>query len=295
MEWVEERRPCPICGADSRAELGRRGGAAHRRGLGVETGVVRCQQCHGVYPYPALLPQGNPYDEHTADDYFAAHDRPRKVESGRDLARHAERLLGRKGQMLELGCGRGDLLIGAREQGWHVRGVDMTEGFATRAEGIEIEVAAVEEARSLEERWDCIVTAAILEHVYEPIALLRRIAAALSPGGVVFIDVPNECSLWSKVGNAYQRLRGRSWALNLSPTFPPFHVVGFCPRSLRFALHAAGLEPVSVKTVTWPLGEAGFATLERAGVAMVARAARLLDMSEGIVCWARKPLKEVHA
>jgi SAM-dependent methyltransferase len=295
MQWVGEPRPCPICGAQSHAQLGRRGGAAHRKGLGVETAVVRCRRCHGVYPYPTLVPQGNPYGEHSADEYFEVHDRTRKVESGRGLARDAERLLGRTGRLLELGCGRGDLLVGAREQGWQVRGVDMTAGFTSGAGDLEIEVASAEQARSLEERWDCIVTAAILEHVYQPVLLLRRIASALVPGGILFVDVPNECSLWTRVGNAYQRARGRSWAVNLSPTFPPFHVVGFCPRSLRVALDAAGLEVVSVRTVTWPLGHAGFGAFERAGVALVARAARWLDMSEGIVCWARKPLKEMHA
>ena len=70
-------------------------------------------------------------------------------------------------------------------------------------------------------------------------------------GGVVFIDVPNECSLWTRGGNAYMRIRGRAWAVNLSPTFSPYHVVGFCPRSLRHLALSIGYEVVEVKTHRW--------------------------------------------
>ncbi len=104
-----------------------------------------------------------------------------------------------------------------------------------------VEVADALVAQSLSEEWDVILLAAVLEHLYEPMPVLRRVRDALRPGGLVYIDVPNECALYTRVGNLYQRLRGRDWAVNLSPTFPPFHVVGFCPESLKRALQTAGL------------------------------------------------------
>jgi hypothetical protein len=171
--WRPELRACPLCGSERRRDLGRGGGRSHRAGLGVETTIVRCRDCHGVYSRPMLLPEGNPYEASTADEYFHAHEPAQKVAMGAAIAAQARALLGRAGRLLE--------------------------------------------------------------HLYDPADCLRRV----HDGGLVFIDVPNECSLFTRLGNAYMRLRGRPWAVNLSPTFPPFHVVGFCPSSLRRLLRRA--------------------------------------------------------
>src|SRR5262249_14744066 len=223
--WRAENRPCPICGASAALVLGARGGRAHRDGKGIETRVVRCTECHGVYQRPTLVPEFNPYTDCAPDAYFQHHSTSRKIALGQQLAVFAESVLGRPGSMLELGCGRGELLRGAANRGWSVRGVEMTEAFAriaTEEHGVEVERAAIESAQSLVASYDIVLLAAILEHLYDPAETLRRVRGALRPGGLVFIDVPNECSLMSRVGNAYMRLRGRDWSINLSPTFSPF-------------------------------------------------------------------------
>lgn len=294
--WEAESADCPVCGAAGRTPLGRRGGDAHRSGLGTPAQVVRCKACHLVYCHPTLKPVGNPYAAYDGEEYFAAHDNAAKVESGRQLIRKAERLLGRKGRLLELGCGRGELLGAAAEDGWTVSGVEMTPQFAREAaaRGIEVESAPVERSLLLEREggYDVIYLAAILEHLYDPVSCLRRIQKALAPGGLVFIDVPNECSLRTKVGNLYMRLRGRDWAVNLSPTFPPFHVVGFCPASLTRALASADLGITELSVVRWPdilPKRPGFWSSLEGGASMVVnRVAALLGDGDGIVCWARK-------
>jgi len=293
-----EERDCPICGEScvTSRGLGRRGGRAHHARAGVETAVVRCRSCHGVYQLPTALPEGNPYLEQPAEGYFQHHDRERKVAAGESLAHAAEGMLGARGRLLEIGCGRGELLRGAANAGWRVAGVDMTEPFAAdaRSLGFEIEVAPAASAEALERTWDVILLAAILEHVYDPVDLLRRVARALRPGGVVLLDVPNECSLYTYLGNLYRRLRGTDWAVNLSPTFPPFHVVGFCPSSLRLALDRAGLVPVSlrqyrmVSTFT-PVRRGALASLETLGLEAALTVGRLVGMGAGLECWARKP------
>lgn len=240
-----------------------------------------------------LLPQGNPYAEHEAGDYFEAHEAEQKLRNGEWVAREAESRLGRRGRLLELGCGRGETLTAAARLGWSVRGVEMTPSFAANAAGVEIELARLEDARSLSEQWDVILLAAILEHVYDPIACLKRVHAALVPGGLVFIDVPNECSLFTSVGNLYMRLRGRQWALNLSPTFSPYHVVGFCPRSLRYALGRCDLEVVALNTPRWqnelPDRPGLGGRIESAGVDAVMSIGAWIGMGAGITCWARRP------
>jgi 2-polyprenyl-3-methyl-5-hydroxy-6-metoxy-1,4-benzoquinol methylase len=246
-----------------------------------------------VHQQPTALPLDNPYLDHAVGDYFRHHESTAKVAVGRSIARSAEDQLGSRGRMLEVGCGRGELLEGAVERGWQVAGVEMTAPFAEIClqRGIEVEVAPVESARALEREWDVIVLGAVLEHLYEPGMVLRRVAGALRQGGLLFLDVPNECSLYNYVGNAYLRLRGRDWVTNLSPTFPPFHVVGYCPRSLRTLLAAVCLAPVTLtqyRTVTC-MGAFGFrASLEAAGMEAALSVGQLVGMGAGLRCWARK-------
>ncbi len=50
---------------------------------------------------------------------------------------------------------------------------------------------------------------------------------------------PNENSLYAHAGILYMRALRRDWVVNLAPTFPPYHVQSFNPRSLRLLLERA--------------------------------------------------------
>jgi SAM-dependent methyltransferase len=250
-------------------------------------------ECHGVYQRPTLVPEFNPYSECSPESYFHHHCSREKISLGEQLAAFAESMLGRPGSMLELGCGRGELLRGAANRGWRVRGVEMTEEFAriaTEKHGLEIERTSIERSQSLGDSYDVVLLAAILEHLYEPAETLERVGSALRRGGLVFIDVPNECSLLSRAGNAYMRLRGRDWATNLSPTFAPFHVVGFCPLSLRHLLDRTGFHPLKFElyrlNIPSPPRADWFSTLEHVGLNAVLSLGNLVGMGAGMTCWA---------
>jgi SAM-dependent methyltransferase len=240
------------------------------------------------------LPVGNPYLDHLPEAYFSGHDSTGKVAAGEELARRAERILG-TGRLLEIGCGRGELLRGAANAGWDVRGVEMTETFARIAKdefGVPVEVSRAETANALREQWDVVILAAVLEHVYDPMALLERVRDGLRRGGLVFIDVPNECSFYTRMGNLYLRLTGKDWAINLSPTFPPFHVVGFCPASLKWALGKTGFYPLhfdlyQMESCLTPRDGGLKTRIEAAGLRMSLVLGQHLGMGAGIACWAR--------
>ena len=77
-----------------------------------------------------------------------------------------------------------------------------------------------------------------------------HVARVIRPGGILFVSTPNEESVYQTLGNAYCRLRGLDWVVNLSPTWDLYHVQGFSPRSLRFLLTAHGFH--IEKLVTYP-------------------------------------------
>lgn len=245
-----------------------------------------------LYTRPTLIPESNPYEKQSAEEYFELHDAQQKISRGETIAAFAEGVLGGPGRMLELGCGRGEFLKGALNRGWQAYGVEMTEDFieVARSYGVELECSPIEDCRALEQTYDVILLAAILEHLYDPMETLRRVAGALRPGGLLFVDVPNESSLTMRMGNLYMRLRGRDWAINLSPTFSPFHVVGFSPNSLRRALESVGFRIHTMSVPRWnndlPQGATAGQRLERLAMSAAQRAGEALGMGDGITCWA---------
>jgi SAM-dependent methyltransferase len=194
------------------------------------------------------LPKGG-LEQHYAMDpevYFVHHDTTAKGQNSVGLLQIAEELTGGKGALLDIGCGRGEILTGAKEQGWRPTGIEPSATFARYAEehsGVVVRREPVEECGFESESFDVVLLSAVLEHLYNPDQTIQEIARILRPGGALFVDVPNESGLYFRVGNFYQKLRGRDWVVNLAPTFPPFHVFGFSSRSLRALLGKHGLEP----------------------------------------------------
>lgn len=197
--------------------------------------------------------------------------------------------------MLDIGAGRGEVLLAARQEGWAVVGIEPSANFADHAErhaGVEILRCPVEQCGFPDASFDVVMLNAVLEHLYNPAETIREVARILRPGGAVFIEVPNERGLYFRVGNLYQRLRGRNWVVNLSPTFAPFHVFGFGPRSLRALLASHGLKPAAwlvyggrsmVPSLNGP-----FAFLEPFAARVVVALGRYGDLGTHIQTWALK-------
>jgi len=238
---------CPTCETAPAERLGRRGGQAHRGGAGVECLIWRCGGCGLIYPDPMPHPVGGLAQHYAvdADEYFQQHDTAQKEQAALALLREAEGLTG-KGRLLDIGSGRGELLRAAAGNGWRAVGVETSPTFAEHAarhSGAEVRRESLERCGFGGGSFDVVILAAVLEHLYDPDETMKEVARVLRPGGALFVDVPNEEGLYFRVGNLYQKLKGRDWVVNLAPTFEPYHVFGFGPRSLRALLAKHGLKP----------------------------------------------------
>lgn len=92
----------------------------------------------------------------------------------------------------------GPKLLSAAEHGFEPAGLDIgnraratcrAQGFAVAAELSELGPAS----------FDAVVLHHVFEHVPDPQATLGDLAKLLSPGGTLFIEVPNRCSLRARV------------------------------------------------------------------------------------------------
>jgi len=241
-----EPQNCPVCDTPPAKFLGRRGGSAHRQNLGVECQIWKCK-CGMIFPNPMPVPLdlNQHYDE--PDEYFIHHDPKEKTFHARGNLNRAESIF-RKGRMLDIGAGCGETLRAARDLSWDAVGIEPSITFAERAR----EYSGAEVYESLQDRFpsesfDFVVLRAVIEHLYNPDETIREISRILKPGGVLFLDAPNESGLYFHLGNLYQKLRGRDWVVNLAPTFAPFHVFGFSPSSLRKLLSKHDLRIVEFR------------------------------------------------
>ena len=138
-----------------------------------------------------------------------------------------------KGSVLDLGCGRGELLLLLREAGVEATGVegDSALAEAARRRGLEIvEGDVLEVLKDLESESRGAVTAVhLFEHLGSAklIAALAEVRRVLQPGGLLIAECPNPHSL--RVGASLY------WQ-------DPTHQRPLLPETLELMLRSAGFE-----------------------------------------------------
>jgi SAM-dependent methyltransferase len=260
---------CPTCGASDQQRLGERGGRSHRYGLGVQTPIARCRSCSLLFPNPFPYPRAPQTLYGDPAKYFERHGEAQKVQDYRRLTQWLVRSSGlAQPSLLDVGSGRGELLEAARLEGVRdLVGLELSQAMIAYVRdhyGIPVLPQTIEEyARSSSRTFDVIVLNAVLEHVYDPDAMIQACARLTRSGSLLYIDTPNEPHLLTVVGNAINRLRGNPAVFNLAPTWPPYHVFGFNPRALRILLHKHGFEITSLRIYAEPTIPAGRALGDR--------------------------------
>lgn len=123
---------------------------------------------------------------------------------------------------------------------WTLYGVEMSENIARQAEaasGAQIFVGDMLDAPFAPGSIDAITCFHVLEHVYQPRAVLAKVAQWLKPGGVFYTMMPNIDSAGARMFRSYW------YALEL-----PRHLYHFSPPALRGLACSEGLEEVGLTT-----------------------------------------------
>jgi SAM-dependent methyltransferase len=228
---VEEAN-CPMCGADARIAV-----------YGFDPfGVVRCGVCRFFYLSPRL-PEPAMLELYRSGEYFEGgemgYDSYAEQESAlratyRRLVRQLVRAGLAGGDLLEVGCGYGFLLEEAQSAFRTCVGTEFSEQAAesARARGLDVLTGGIEQLPPAA-RFDCVLSAHVVEHVYDPKTFVAGLRSLLRPGGTLILGTPDTGSVW-------RRSMGARW-----PSFKiPEHVMYFDRRSLTRLLSDAGLEEV---------------------------------------------------
>jgi 2-polyprenyl-3-methyl-5-hydroxy-6-metoxy-1,4-benzoquinol methylase len=143
------------------------------------------------------------------------------------------------GRLLEVGCGNGRMLKMMADLGWLAEGVDFDAAAAQNGidKGLNIHTGFLEELQYEENCFDAITMSHVIEHVHDPLELLKECCRILKPGGRFALVTPN-------IGSIGHRLFGSSW-FHLDP---PRHLRIFSVKSLRTLLQMAGFRSINIGT-----------------------------------------------
>lgn len=160
-----------------------------------------------------------------------AYARPRSRASHDRAFRHL-RMPRRGARLLDVGCGSGEFVARARLLGWEAEGID-TDGAAVaagRAFGLPLSTTPLEElAETIRGTVDVVTMSHVIEHVADPVGLLRAARTVLTRSGTLWLVTPNLDS------RGHRRFCDRWMHLD-----PPRHLVLFGAKAIDLALHRAG-------------------------------------------------------
>lgn len=164
------------------------------------------------------------------------------------------RLIPAAGRVLDVGCATGYLGAALMDRGCTVAGVELDPVAAERAAAIlgEVLVADLETvdlvAHFGPESFDTVVLGDVLEHLRDPLRLLRGAMPLLRPGGSVVISVPNVTH-----GDLRLALLQGRWEYRDRGLLDRTHLHFFTRASLLQLLEDAGLVAVDLRRTTAPL------------------------------------------
>ena len=230
--------PCRVCGAAT-VLLGTKRGQFEPR----EFHLHHCPSCH----FSFIADPWTDYEKIYSADYYAGRgadplvdyvfelehpDRTIRIYEWRGIVRAVQSLyrLAPGSRWLDYGCGNGGLVR-------HVLAnrLCQAEGFeegwiAAQARASGIPILDDRALDSLTAAFDVVTAIDVIEHVADPIAVMRRVRSLLKPGGLFFFTTANAEPLRSRL---------LAWRYVL----PEVHIGFFEPATAAAALTRAGFQP----------------------------------------------------
>ena len=161
--------------------------------------IVRCGACDLTVTTP--IPQD--WSKYYPAAYYGGSGGnrfPKPVELLQDAlyssrAKKIEQLNGgRKGRVLDIGCGRGLLLKQFKNLGWEVQGTELDDKSAAYPRdvlGLPVKTGELLEMNFPDQHFDAVIMWHVLEHVPAVPVLMAEISRILKPGGIYLVGVPN--------------------------------------------------------------------------------------------------------
>lgn len=144
-----------------------------------------------------------------------------------------------RGKLLEIGCAAGFFLKIAREAGWTVRGIEISQYMADigrKKWGLAIHCADIDSVSFRDGEYDAVVMLDVIEHLKDPFRILLKINKALKENGLLYLSTGD-----------FQGLNAKIFGTNYFLFMPPYHLWYFSHNNLPRYLEANGYKVISCK------------------------------------------------
>ena len=219
--------------------------------------VIACNVCGFRHVVP--LPDARALEDAYREAYYtqekptflahAGEDEGWATLGYRDRLESFESLLPReRRRLLDIGCGPGFFLRCAKERGWTVQGLEPSRQAADHARRLGLDV--IEDFFNARTgaalaRYDVVHLNNVLEHVPNPLEMVRLARDRLTPSGVLCLNVPNDFTPFQASARA---------ALSLDEWWvaPPHHLNYFDFDSLSHLVTQAGFA-IAERSTSFPM------------------------------------------
>lgn len=206
--------------------------------------IVQCATCSLLYVHP--LPSDAHLNAHYQKQSYFEGDAAQGYRNYSDMEKalrpHFRRRLQRiraylptGGRLLDFGCAAGYFLEVARDEGWKVSGVELSESMAEQARNRTGAPVATSLAQLPAEPFDAITLWEVVEHLPRPVETISALVRRLRPGGILMLSTPN-------TGHWQARRRPERWG----GFRPPSHLTFLTAADLLRLLKAAGLAQIDI-------------------------------------------------
>lgn len=143
------------------------------------------------------------------------------------------------GLLLDVGCGSGQKLMFMKDLGWLAEGVDFDPVAveSAKTKGLQVRSGTLEAQNYPDNYFDAVTMSHLIEHVHDPLGLLRECHRILKPGGLLVVVTPNNESWGHKL-----------FKINWLALDPPRHLHVFSLMSLKSLTQRAGFPKIRVST-----------------------------------------------
>lgn len=142
------------------------------------------------------------------------------------------------GKLLDIGCGFGFFLNAMKQRQWDVAGIEISKGgrkYARDYYNIEIYSKPLEALSLPDNHFDAITLFYVIEHIADPLTVLKEVNQILKPGGLILIRWPHTTPIVKLIG-PFSRY------LDLYHT--PYHLYDFSKQTIERVLTLSGFSNI---------------------------------------------------
>jgi 2-polyprenyl-3-methyl-5-hydroxy-6-metoxy-1,4-benzoquinol methylase len=228
---------CPCCGESNFAHWMQIPDRCQKESLSYD--LLRCSSC--LHTWLNNRPAPEEMGRYYSAEYHQAVGQAGEI-SLRRWRRQLDAISQYKtaGSILDVGCSSGGFLASLKGSSWKLHGIEASRPTADRARALtggEIFAGDVADAKFPAGSFDVITCSDVLEHLYEPREVFKKVYNWLKPGGIFYILVPNIMSWEAGMFRTYW------YGLDL-----PRHIHHYSTNSLAALSKSADLRLVRIVT-----------------------------------------------